>query len=193
MVSLFDTQGKQIFLGNVLFVVCCVFYLAWWLLAFKPSGEAGGLRTGWLLIPASVFGIASIVIALSGILAKPSVTTRLLPSGVILWGGIAAFFILLVVTAWLFKRPVTTELILIVGWGMLALAEINLLFGTGLFSQKLSWGLIVAIGLAVLISLICYVLYYRLDRSARYLDGMIPLLLAALTMGGISILMLTAG
>ena len=180
---------KQIFVGNVLFVVCCVFYLAWWLLAFKPTGAVGGLRTGWLLIPASLFGIAGVVVALLGIGAKP-LATRLLPAGVILWGGVAAFFVLLVVTTWLFKRPVTSELMLIVGWGMLALAEVNTLFGVGLFSQKLSWGLIIAIGLAVLVALICYVLYYRLDRSARYLDGMIPLILTALSMGGISVFLL---
>ena len=78
---------------------------------------------------------------------------------------------------------------MIVGWGMLALAEINALFGYGLFSRVRSVGFIVIMCAAVVISLVCYVLYYRLDRRAGYVDGMIPLILAALTMAGISYFM----
>ena len=64
---------------------------------------------------------------------------------------------------------------------MLALAEINALFGSGLFSQRLSVGILLLICVTVVISLICYILYYRLDSRAGYIDGMIPLLLTALT------------
>ena len=109
----------------------------------------------------------------------------------ILWGGIAVYLILLAATVWILKRPMTTELILIVGWGMLALAEIIALFGSGLFSHKMSVGFILIIGAVIAISLLCYVLYYRLaDNRDRYIDGMIPLILAALTMSGISCFML---
>ena len=186
MLSFFDTQAKQIFIGNILFVICCVFYLMWWLLAFKPSGAITGIKTGWLLIPASLSGLAGVVVALLGIAAKTP-DTRLFPGEYVLWGGIAAFIVLLAVTAWLFKRPATAELPLIVGWGMFALAGVNALFGLGLFSHRLSIGFILIIAAAVLISLICYVLYYHLDKRAGYIDGMIPLLLAVLTMAGISV------
>jgi len=86
----------------------------------------------------------------------------------------------------LFKRPATTELFLIVGWFMLALAEINALFGLGLFSHNISVSFILIISVAVVISLVCYVLYFRLDSFKGYIDGMIPLLLSGLTMAGIS-------
>ena len=186
MFSLLSAQGKQIFIGNVLFIICCAFYLAWWLLAFKPSGAITG--TGWLLIPASLSGLLGVIIVLWGILAKTP-ENRLFPGSFILWGGIFLFFILLAVTVMLLKRPATSELFLIVGWGMLALAEINALFGMGLFSHRLSVGFILAIGAAIGVSLVCYVLYYHLDSNAGYIDGMIPLLLSALTMAGISCFM----
>jgi hypothetical protein len=83
-------------------------------------------------------------------------------------------------------------LALIVGWGVLALAEINALYGLGLFSRRLSIGLIIIIITSVVISLICYVLYYRLDKKAGYIVGMIPLLLAAYSMAGYSWFMLTS-
>jgi len=178
-------QGKQIFIGNILFIVCCAFYLAWWLLAFNPSGAINGARTGWLLIPATITGLLGVILAVRGILAE-KLTGQLLGGMYILWGGIALYFVLMAVTVLLLKRPATTELILIVGWGMLALAEINTLFGIGRFSHGLAAGFLVVIGAAVAVSLVCYVLYYHLDTVAGYIDGMIPLLLSALIMAGIS-------
>ena len=189
MLSLFYTHGKQIFTGNILFIVCCIFYLAWWLLAFNPSGAITGIKTSWLLIPASISGLLGVVQALRGILVKLP-ANQLLPGKAILWGGLALYIILLAVTVRLFKRPVTSELFLIVGWCMLALAEINALFGFGLFSQKRSIVFILAICVAAVVSLICYVLYYRLDKHEGYIDGMIPLILAALTITGISCFLL---
>ncbi|TQI67847.1 hypothetical protein [Clostridium sp. KNHs216] len=47
----------------------------------------------------------------------------------------------------------------------------------------------VVIGVATLISLVCYVLYYNLGDRAGYFDGMIPLFMAALVTAGISIAM----
>ena len=189
MFSFMRIHEKQIFIGNLFFIVCCVFYLAWWLLAFKPSGAITGMKTGWLLIPASIAGLFGVIQILRGILSETQ-ANLLLPGGYILWGGIAVFVILLAVTVLMFKRPVTSELILIVGWGMLALAEINSLFGAGLFSKKLSVGFIIQIFISIVVSLICYVLYYRLDSRAGYIDGMVPLILAALAMACISCFMI---
>ena len=189
MLPLLNPHEKQILTGNILFIVCCLFYIAWWLLAFKPTGAITGFKTGWLLIPAFVTGLLGVIWAIQGIVAKPP-GNQLLPGLVILVGGGVFFLILLIVTVWLFKRQPTTELILIVGWGIFALAEVNALFGFGLFSQGRAIGFIAVIGLAVLISLVCYVLFFRLDNLAGYIDGMIPLLLAALIMAGISGFML---
>ena len=189
MLSFLYAREKLIFFGNILFIVCCGFYLVWWLTAFYPSASkpsGGGVGTGWLLIPASITGLLGVILAVRGILVKNPVI-QLLPAGYILWGGIAAYFILLAVTVLLLKRPLTSELILIVGWGMLALAEINTLFGIGLFPQRLSIVFLVIICAAVVISLVCYVLYYRLDSRAGYIDGMIPLVLAALATAAISV------
>ena len=185
MFSFFNASEKQIFFGNALFVACCGFYLAWWLLAFNPVAGINAGRAGWLLIPAGISGIAAIAITLMGISASV-MARRLFPGGYILWGGVAAYIILLAVTVHLFNRPATTELILIVGWCMLALAEINALYGSGVFTGRAAACFISLVCAAVVISLVCYVLYYRLGSSAGYVDGMIPLLLTGLSMTGIS-------
>lgn len=180
--------SKQIFESNILLIICCAFYLAWWLLAFKPTGAIKGMKTRWLLIPTFAAGLVSIILAVRGI-QSASVHATLFPSGLLLWGGIAMYFILLAVTHLLFKRPVTTELFLIVGWAMLALSEINVLYGIGRFSHALAVIFTIIIGVAALVSLICYVLYYNLGDRAGYFDGMVPLLMVALVMGGISVAM----
>ena len=56
----------------------------------------------------------------------------------------------------------------------------------------LSWDAVISavlIGVASVISLVCYVLYYNLGDRAGYFDGMIPLLMVSLTMAGISVAM----
>lgn len=184
----FDFSAKQIFRSNLLLILCCAFYLAWWLLAFKPAGAVRGMKTGWLLIPAFGAGLAAIILAAKGI-QSASVGAALFPGRSLLWGGVAAYFILLAITGLLFKRPVTTELFLIVGWAVLALSEIDVLYGAGRFSHWLAVIFAVVIGVAALISLVCYVLYYSLGDRAGYFDGMVPLLMVALVMAGISIAM----
>ncbi len=184
----FDFPVRRIFWSNLLLILCCAFYLAWWLLAFKPAGAVRGVKTGWLLIPAFVAGLAAIILAVKGI-QSASIRVTLFPGGLLLWGGVAAYFILLTVTALLFKRQVTTELFLVVGWAVLALSEINALYGAGRFSHGPAVAFAVVIGVATLINLVCYVLYYHLGARAGYVDGMIPLLMVALVTAGLSVAM----
>lgn len=96
--------------------------------------------------------------------------------------------VLLVVTYLFFKRPVTTELLLIVGWAMLALTEINALYGMTVFSRKTALIFCGITAGAALASLVCYVLYYRLGNMAGYIDGMIPLVLAAVVFAGLAVM-----
>ncbi|MPM75161.1 hypothetical protein SDC9_122152 [bioreactor metagenome] len=128
------------------------------------------------------------VLTVKGMSAVPH-ETKLFPARSILWGGFAAYFVLLAITCFLFKRQVTTELILIVGWAMMELSEIDALYGAGRFGLKAAVILSVMIGLAAVISLLCYVLYYRLEQTAGYIDGMIPLIIVTLVMAGISVTM----
>jgi len=184
-----DVTAKQILWGNIFLIICCLFYLTWWILAFKPSEAVRGV--GWLLVPAFLTGIAAVILAVRGILSVPA-GTALVPRGVLLWGGIVGYLILLAITALLFRRPITSELFLIVGWAVLALSEINTLYGVGQFSYRLTAIFTVLVGAATLISLICYVLYYNLGNRAGYFDGMIPLLMSALVMAGISVAMVVS-
>jgi len=176
--SNFSVEVKQILTGNIWIVVCCAFYLMWWLMAFRPVGAVPGMKTDWLLLPALAAGAFGVLMTLRGIWKiSPEPGSQLFPGGAVIIGGIAAYVILLVVTLLILKRPVTTELFLIVGWGMLALSELNALYGAGVFSHSLSMVFVVIVFAAVAASLICYILYYKLGGVSGYIDGIIPLLL----------------
>lgn len=183
----FEEAARQILIGNILLILCCACYLLWWLIAFWPSGHLDTINTRWILVPAFALGLISIFVTLYGI-RKADVRQILIPKDWILWGGIVAYVILLVITYLFFKRPVTTELLLIVGWAMLALTEINALYGMEIFSRKTAIIFCLITAVAVLISLICYIMYYRLSNMAGYVDGMIPLLLAAAVFGSLAVM-----
>ena len=177
---------SRIFLGNMLFVGCVAFYLAWWLLAFRPVNPVTGVKSSWLLIPAAVLGVAALGVAIYGI-ASAGGERRLFNNGLVVLIWIVAFVVLAVATRWLFDRPVTSELFLITGWTALALCEVNALFGSGKFSHNLAVVFIVVIAAILVANLVCYVLFYRLGATARFVDGMIPLLLTGVATAVIGI------
>lgn len=155
---------------------CCVFYLAWWIIAFRPTGAVKGMSSGWLLLPAAVCGLAAIFVLIHAF--RTVEADQSLISGVMLLIiGVAAYFILLAITYFCMHRIVTTELLLIVGWCVLALSEVNVLYG--IHNLSLSSALIwfFAVIAAAVISMVCYILYYGLDVRTGYIDGMIPLLI----------------
>ena len=172
---------KNLIAGNILLVICCAFYLAWWLIAFKPAGAVKGMSSGWLLLPAAVAGIGAIFVLILSF--RHAAINRSLISGTLLLVlGVIAYVALLAITGFFLHRMVTTELLLIVGWCILALSEVNVLYGLELFSFSgaVLWFVMVIISAAV--SMICYILYYGLDEVKGYIDGMVPLLIIGVVM-----------
>ncbi|MCL2881754.1 MAG: hypothetical protein FWF45_02520 [Coriobacteriia bacterium] len=186
MLENFQSPARAIFFGNLLLVLCCVFYLAWWFLAFRVNNPIKGIQSGWLLIPAAVAGLSAVVLTIQGITATKA-ESALVPSHVFLWGGAIAFVILAVITVVVFKRQMTSELLLFVFWGALALAEVNVLYGSQQLSSVAALVLTLIVVLVVAASLVCYVLFYRLEPRLAFWDGAIPLLLIALTMAALSV------
>ncbi len=180
MFSQYDLHTRQMLIGNLLLVGCCVFYLAWWIIAFKPTGAIKGMKSGWLLIPAFLCGLAGVILVVKGSNAEG--LTALLPRKAVIVCGLIIYLALVAVTSTLLKRQITTELLLIVGWAVLMFLEINGLFAGKEISQTVSIVLMIITIIFAIISLVCYLLYYNLDKSKGYVDGMIPLILAAVMM-----------
>ena len=174
--------------GNIFLIFCCLFYLAWWLIAFKPEGAVKGIRSGWLLIPAAACGLAAVIMICKGISATAK-EERLIPVLLIFVTGVIVYFVLLAGTWFIMKRQVTTELFLIVGWAALAVAEVSALFACGSYSKTAAIVFIVFIIIMAAVSMVCYLLYYNLDSVKGYIDGIIPLAAVAVVTGIMSITM----
>jgi len=184
--------AARILVGNALFVVCCVFYLAWWLVSFRPGQPVIAQKMLWLLIPAAAAGLAGVIVIIWAMASTPD-DKRVFANVWVLVGGIVAYIVLMIVTKWLFDRPVTSELLLFTGWAALAFAIVNALYGAGLISRPALLVWFVVIALVLVACLACYVLYYRLGDVPKYIDGAVPLLLTALVMVALSIPLLWRG
>ncbi len=178
--------------GNLLLIGCCAFYLFWWAIAFKPTGAIKGLKSGWLLIPAFLLGIAAVIMITKG--ANGADTAQsFFTARTVLLAAVISYVVLLLVTQIVFHRQVTTELLLIVGWTALAFLESNALYGMGVITLNGALGLFAVAVIAAVLSMICYVLYYGLGARTGYIDGMIPLILVAAYMAVMAVLIVRAG
>ncbi len=186
---IFETgnPARKMFWGDIWLTGCCIFYLLWWILAFRPAGAVKGIKSGWLLIPALILGVAAAVMIIRGA-AGADTDGSFFSSEIILAAGAVSYMILLIATQFIFHRQVTSELFLIVAWTGLAFLEINALYALGFLAWNKAVVLFAAAVIAAALSMICYMLYYDLSGWAGYVDGMIPLLLVAVFMAALAVL-----
>ncbi len=181
-----ERSVRLVLMGNLLLIVCSLFYLLWWILAFKPVGAVKGMKSGWLLLPALIFGVAGVFWIVQGIQGAQMQQSLLSLGKIMLFAAVA--YLLLAAGTWaLLKRPVTTELLLIVAWTALTLAEIHMLWGTGIFQPSAAQAFAAVTLVFGLVSMIAYIRYYHLDAVTGYIDGMIPLILAAVMMAALDL------
>jgi hypothetical protein len=169
----FTTPLWEIFYGNLLLFFCTLFYLAWWFVSYRPdsSGRPSGV---FYLAAAFITGIAAIAL-LSGGISSLSQDSTALHVGFIALGSSALFIIMLLVTFIIFHRIVTSELIIIHIWLAMEISAVAVLYGTGHFGAGRAAILAALVGIAFVVGMICYVLYYSLDETASFRVGMVPL------------------
>lgn len=184
---------SKILCGQILLILCCIVYLIWWSRSFRPGDTVNriGGANGALLFITALLGIAGMVVTLLGNTEMPIVRRHL--SGYLLLGiGVLAYLLLLGITRGIFHRIVTTELFLIVGWTILELSLISTLWG----AQRLAKGAVIALVITILtafvISMILYVLYYRMEPWPAFYAAMMPLIMEAAGMAVIVGVMVAA-
>ncbi len=82
---------KQIITGQILLIICCIFYMIWWYRGFRPNVEAdrlGGIN-GCLLLITAALGMAGIFFSL---MPTPETVGVKYKQMYILIGGVAAFY-----------------------------------------------------------------------------------------------------
>jgi len=178
----FSSPLWQLFAGKLLLLFCSIFYLAWWIISFRPDSTGEGRPVGTFCIAAALItGITAIALMAFSITSL-SGNSKSIPVYYILAGGAVLFFILLPVTSLIFHRQVTSELIIIFIWTIVELSALAVLHGIKRFNTGSSIVIAVLIAIAFILGLVCYMLYYNLDKRASYFTGMIPLITDAIVM-----------
>ena len=168
---------EQMRQGHWLMAACCALYLTWWAIFFWPK-VGGGSARGALRVVGIAAILGAVVCGLLGASRVCGGAARLAaawaPWGFAL-GSAALYFVLLAVTQRAFQRQPTTELVLFVAWlGMEAFCALAL-GCAGEAGAATLVALLAVAGFAV--SLVCYVLYYRLGALTSFVDGCVPLAL----------------
>jgi len=172
--------------GQLLMILCVIFYLTWWCIRFKP----GGFETTFSMIClgcAFVSGLAGIFFNCHGIRTAGGDARAVfgLSNTNILIGCVILYFLLFAVLTFAVHRTLTTELLLIVGWLALELCTINQLCAINAFcgGVTIAFALItIAVSIA---SLACYLAYYKVTAVQGWIVGMIPLIIIGLTMSAV--------
>ena len=172
---------RRIITGQILLIICCVFYLIWWYRGYRPGvsvSQTGGLN-GVLLFITMVFGISGVIFSLMPV---PKILEPKIPPTVIIGAGIGAYIALLLVTKLIFHRIVTAELFLIVAWTTLEVMTVNRLCAGGFLSDSGFTLLCAVIMTAFLVSMFLYLAYYRMEEMKAFYAAMIPLATEAAAM-----------
>ena len=167
-------------IGQMLLLACGIAYLFWWTVYFLPDHQLSSsvrILGGISIAIAAIAGLAGVALMSRGVGMLPSQANA--ATGIsgthILLCGIVLYVVLLLVTRGTFHRPVTTELVLLVGWAALELFVINSLVCAGMLSGG---RLVFQICLVIVIEalcIVCYTLYYSLAPWPSFIDGCIPL------------------
>jgi len=180
-----STSVKYITDGHILLVICIVFYLIWWSVTFRPEGTATAFGN-MCIVAAFLFGAAGVFINAHGLNSRPA-GASVVPGWYIIVGGVVLYVVLFALFTLIFHRRLTTELFLIVGWAVMEICTVNALRGTGIFGTGGSIAAVCIIGIAAVISLVCYMFYYELDGVRGWIDGMIPLIISGAVMAGMAV------
>ena len=181
---------KRILIGQILLIICCIFYLVWWYRGYRPGvvvSRTGGVN-GVLLLVTAAFGVAGLICSLTRVQTRAAY--KISPMLIVV-GGITLYFALLLITRFLFQRIVTTELFLIVGWIMLEMTVINRLHAAEILTNNRFLIICVVIILAFVISIILYVAYYRMEETKAFYAAMVPLITEAAAMAILTVIVMT--
>lgn len=175
---------RRLITGQMLLILCCVFYLIWWYRGFRPGtavNRVGGAN-GILLLITTISGMAGIIFSLS---YTPMIFMPKIKLEVIITIGIISYFVLMLVTRIVFQRIVTTELALIVGWTMLEMIVLTRLDADRVLYGRGYMVMCFVIAAAFAISMILYVAYYRMEEMKAFYAAMIPLITEAASMAAL--------
>ena len=182
-----ENPAKTLLTGNWTMALCGVFYLAWWVVVFRPPKPRNS-PVGWALLAlAFLAGIAGFYL-MGRTLVEPLPDAHPgVPGRWITLTGAVVYAVLLVGTTLIFHRQVTSELLIIVAWTVLELCTVSFLYRCGGLQNAAAWTLAGIVLAAAVASLVCYLLYYRLPYTPGFIVGCIPLALAILTIALINL------
>ena len=159
---------KYIAAGQAALTLCCLFYAAWWYVAYNPKTAGNGVILFWITFACGTAGIYLNICGIRNI------------KQFLMIGG-AAYIVLLAVTVFIFHRQVTAELFLITAFATLEVAAIF-----AAFPNEIPPILLIITAAVTIFAFVAYLLYYKIDELRAFYLGLLPLILDAICAAVIS-------
>ena len=175
------TTLKYFTTGHSAMVLCCLLYATWWYIAFRPDADGGLLigRNGLIFGLTFISGLIGVMLIVLGIRNAPASTWLSVRTICIL--GVLSYLALLAVTVFFFHRPVTSELLLMAAWATMEIAAIYTIYEDGPLAGQSPAIPLSVVAIAIIISLIAYLLYYEVDEWNAFYLGLAPLIAYAIS------------
>lgn len=166
--------------GQAVMVLCCILYIIWWYRCYRPGTLVDRTHgfNGILLFLIIVTGFSGIALSFQNL---PFNGKLLIADDLHLSATAAVFIFMLVVTLFIFRRSVTSELFIITIWTAVETAVCNRMYAGSLIGKGSYITGLIIIALAFCVSMIMYVLYYRMEENRAFYAAMVPLVAAAFT------------
>ncbi len=177
-----ENEMKELLYGNRSMIACVICYLVWWVVTFKPPAPKGSFAGSIFLIGAFLFGLGGIFLivhAISRLSEQPAVNP-FIPLWMIPAAGALFYVVSLMITSKVLHRQVTSELLIIIVWTVLELCFVSTMYRYDIIGKGALAALLAGIVVVMILSIICYLLYYNLEYVKGYYDGMIPLVLVGI-------------
>ena len=122
-----NTPESMILTGQKTLILCCLCYLAWWYVAFRPGADNHTLtgKKEVLFALTALTGLSGVFISAVGIHILPESNFCTVKD--IFRAAAIGYAVLAVITCGLYRRPLTAELAIIVAWSGFELAAVNAL------------------------------------------------------------------
>lgn len=176
-----------VFLGHIFLIATCIMYSIYWVVGYYDTAHK--------FTPLLLFlFIGSISIGLVGtFLFYTSSVTLLMPArtqnGPIIISGIALFAVSLIIMHYVFHRPFTSEIFFAFLW---AISEMNIVYSvysSGGIGRGPFYFITACLLACTAVNLVCYRIHFQLTDFNKFINGLIPYLVAVLSMTAILIVL----
>jgi hypothetical protein len=176
-----------VFLGHIFLIVTCVMYSIYWVIDYYATSNRFAPLVIFLFSGSILIGFIGIILfyVSSGTLPESN-RVRHWP---VVTAGIGLFVLSLMIMDKVFQRPFTSEIFFAFLWAIWEMDTLYSVYQSGRVPKAPFYAMAAGVLACTAINLACYRIHFQLSDFNRFINGLIPYLVAALFMTAVLIIL----